>query len=53
MKLKLFAAWLVVAMSLLAGVQASSAADPENTMIITLKNGKRELVDTHPSDKCS
>lgn len=39
MKLKLFAAWLVVAMSLLAGVQVASAADPENTMIITLKDG--------------
>jgi cyclophilin family peptidyl-prolyl cis-trans isomerase len=39
MKLKLIAAWLVIAMSLLAGVQVATAADPKNTMIITLKDG--------------
>ena len=39
MKLKLIAAWLVVGLSLLAGVQVATAADPENTMIITLKDG--------------
>lgn len=39
MKLKLLASWLVVALSLFAGMQAARAADPENTMIITLKDG--------------